>query len=62
MDKERENIIKEYADELCKQRGSVHPTLIRQRNENIIEELVEKFDITYEYANICFYNNKERYQ
>lgn len=58
MSSEKE--IKEYADWLCRKYSGVHITQIKERNERIINELVVKFNISYEYAKICFEDNKNR--
>ena len=59
-DRHRECEIKECASNLCKELGSVCYPCIAKRNEKIIKELMEKFNIDYEYAKYCFENNSDR--
>lgn len=49
-----ENEIKKYAKKLCEKYSNVNIRQIYARNEKIITELMERFDISREYAEYCF--------
>ena len=57
---DNEKQIKSYAHELCMKYSGVHLTRVRERNEIIIDELMNKFEISREYATFCFVNNMDR--
>ena len=54
-----ENEIKKYAKKLCEKYSTVNIRQIYARNEKIITELMERFDISREYAEYCFFNNNK---
>ena len=54
-----ENEIKKYAKILCEKYSNVNIRQIYARNEKIITELMERFDISREYAEYCFFNNNK---
>lgn len=54
-----ENEIKKYAKKLFEKYSNVNIRQIYARNEKIITELMERFDISREYAEYCFFNNNK---
>lgn len=56
----KEDEIKTYANKLCRKYSGVSIYKIAERKERIIKELMYKFNISYDYAEYCFWNNGER--
>ncbi|WP_410072343.1 hypothetical protein [Anaerostipes sp.] len=56
----KEDEIKAYADKLCRKYSGVSIYKIAERKERIIKELMYRYNINYDYAEYCFWHNKER--